>query len=234
MNKIGFVALGALAACVAACGLSAGDHATYRVGLTEADTSGDCNVDEDDSSTFRAGATFVLYRSSSAEDAVFLDTGSAVLTGTEGDDGYTFQGEVIDQESFGGQTIVDSDHDGLDDFGEDQMVDADEDGLEDSFDDDLVDTDGDGFDDRFDDDIVDADGDGEDDRIVTTGGDTLISTTTVTVTLTIEGDLAEGTAKSVTSSTCEGDCQGFGAQQCTRTQTFEGVEIDAAATDVSQ
>ncbi|MBL8740484.1 MAG: hypothetical protein JNK04_05300, partial [Myxococcales bacterium] len=125
----------------------------------------------------------------------------------------------------------DSDHDGLDDSGEDDFIDSDADGIED-FEDDDIDVDNDGLHDLFDDDIVDADDDGVDDRIIDLGGDTLVTTATISITLTIDGNTVAGTSTVTTASSCEGTCSGFDGSSCTSASKFIGVELEDAVIDV--
>ncbi len=214
-----------------ACGgLGAGDYVVYRIAATEGSLGSDCNADDDDSSTLRDTVSAVLYVAGGEEDQPLLDFGGDVLTGSETDDGYTFSGSTVDREPFGGQTIFDSDHDGVDDV-DDPMVDSDADGEEDFTDAD-VDVDMDGLHDLLEDDIVDLDGDGEDDRIVTSGESVLITTLALDVSLTIDGETVSGTAKIKTSVACDGPCDGFDASSCTVTQDFVGVQIDDALLDL--
>jgi len=129
-----------------------------------------------------------------------------------------------------GMTIMDADHDGVDDAG-DMMIDADMDGLDDLTTDQDVDTDMDGKDDRFADNLVDADNDGKDDRIVEIpSGTKIIVSTTVTVDMTVDGDAVTGTSTSVADTKCEGSlCATFVDTSCTRTSAFKGVEVDQTA-----
>lgn len=98
------LALAFVGAMVAACGgLGGGDHLTFRVAASRANYAGDCNTqfDAGDSTTFRAGDTFMLFIVTEGDnDVPYLDTGTAVLEGSETDDGYTFHGEEVDVEDF--------------------------------------------------------------------------------------------------------------------------------------
>src|SRR5690606_23928005 len=139
----------------------------------------------EDQSSFGSAGTFILYFDEGEQPR--LDTGKLVLSGSGDDDAYSFEGNSPDTEVGPGQTIVDTDRDGINDS-EDPVVDADMDDIEDAFDT-LVDTDGDGVDDRSDP-LVDADGDGEDDRYVQLPSNTkLVSNRNVKVDLTLAGDL---------------------------------------------
>lgn len=234
-SKIFIAVLLAAGAIGGGCGLETGDLVVYRTALGESSLSGDCSSDENDSTTFRAGQTMVLYLPGTLEDGALLDLGEIVLPGTETDEGFTFQGTDIDGQEVGGQTIFDSDGDGLDDTnGEDPLVDADGDGDDDLAGDLDVDVDEDGLHDWFEDDIVDANGDGNDDRVVSLGGDLIVTTSSVSVALVLDGDTASGTFTTVTSTTCEGDCQGFDPTNCTATGDFVGVEIDRAILDTNE
>jgi hypothetical protein len=232
--RVGRFALGFGFLCVLlapACGgIGAGDYAVYRVASRESVISGDCT--NEDSTTVLSPASFVLYVAGGESDTPLLDLEGTVLPGEETDEGFNFSGQQIDKETFGGQTIIDSDHDGLDDFGEDDSVDADGDGLDDLLDDDVVDVDGDGLDDRFEDDLVDADGDGEDDNIVDLGGDTLITSISISVSLTIDGQTVAGTTNITSASSCEGTCTGFTGTSCSGASNFIGVELEDAVIDV--
>lgn len=214
-----------------ACGgIGAGDYAVYTVAYRDGTVSGDCT--KEDSKTILSAGAFVLYVAAGESDTPLLDIAGSVLPGEETDDGFKFSGSQVDKEILNGQTIVDSDHDGLDDFGEDDAVDADNDGLDDALDDDEVDVDGDGLDDRFEDDLVDADGDGVDDNIVELGGDTLITAISISVVLSVDGQTVSGTTNVTSSTSCEGTCTGFDGSSCTGANDFIGVEVEDAVIDV--
>lgn len=223
--------LGLLCVLVApACGgIGAGDYAVYRIASREAVVSGDCT--NEDSTTLLSSGEFVLYIAAGESDTPLLDLNGSVLPGEETDEGFNFSGKDVDKETFGGQTILDADHDGLDDLGEDDAVDADEDGLDDLSEDDLVDVDGDDQDDRFADDLVDADGDGVDDNIVDLGGDTLVTAISISVSLTISDNTVAGTTNVTSSTSCEGTCTGFTGTSCSLGAKFIGVEIEDAVID---
>jgi len=215
-----------------ACGgIGAGDYAIYRVATRQAVVSGDCSNDDNDSSSLLSSSSYVLYVAGGESDTPLLDLDGIVLAGVEIDDGYDFSGEQVDREEFGGQTITDSDHDGIDDSA-DPEVDADQDGMDDKLDDPEVDVDGDLFDDRFADDLVDANGDGVDDNIVSLDGDTLVTTLKIAVQMTIDGQTTSGTISITTQSACDGECNNFEGSSCTATSNFVGVELEDAVVDV--
>jgi hypothetical protein len=222
--------LGLLAVLLApACGgIGAGEHAIYRIAQRDSIVSGDCT--KEDSTTLLGASSFVLYIAGGEADTPLLDLNGTVLTGAEADDGYAFSGKEVDKETFGGQTIIDSDHDGLDDNGDDMFVDSDDDGIEDIEDPD-VDVDGDGEQDAFDF-LVDLDGDGQDDREVELGGDTLVTSIAISIELTVDGQTVAGTTSVTSSTTCEGTCAGFEGTMCTSSATFIGVELEDAVIDV--
>jgi hypothetical protein len=236
------VGLGLLGVFVAGCSggpIGAGDYAVYRIASSETSRSAECgDEDEGDSSSLRQGGTVILYGVSeeSGEETLYLDLGGLVLAGAANEDGsYSFAGKVTDVEESGGEQIVDSDHDGLEDGFDDPFVDADADGLDDDFDDESVDTDGDGQDDRFDDELVDANNDGQDDRIVEIGGVKLTITQVYDVSFFDDSDGVSGTSKVSSSMKCEGGdlCVGFPESgTCTQTTTFVGIEIEQASVSV--
>lgn len=214
-----------------ACGgIGAGDYAIYQIASRESVVSGDCT--NEDSTTLLSPGSLVLYVAGGEADTPLLEMNDSVLPGEETDEGFNFSGKEVDKETFGGQTIIDSDHDGLDDFADDDSVDADGDGLDDMLEDDVVDVDGDGMDDRFEDDLVDADGDGVDDNIVELGGDTLISSLSLSVSLTIDGQTVAGTINATLATSCEGTCTGFTGTSCGAASKFVGVELEDAVIDV--
>lgn len=104
---LSLLGLGALASFVG-CGLGAGDYTTYRIGSADASLSGDCTEDENDSTTFRSGGTFLLYYVAGDDGAVpYLDGGgNFVLQGEETDEGYTFTGKSIDAEEDNDRTFT--------------------------------------------------------------------------------------------------------------------------------
>jgi hypothetical protein len=225
---------GSLLGAAGCGGISTGDHVFYRVAVEASKKEAGCYADKmipenekDDTTTFRGGATFILYLP--ADDDAQLDTGSLVLSGAATDAGYSFTGDDVNVEYLPGKTINDSDHDGIDDS-DDMMIDADKDGLDDKTDP-TVDVDADGLDDRFDDNLVDANDDNKDDRIVEIpSGTKVVVTTTVTVDMTVDGSTVSGTSTTVTDSKCEGTlCTGFMGTSCTQTSTFKGVEVEQAA-----
>lgn len=225
---LGLGFLGAL--LTPACGgIGAGDYAVYQIASRDSVVSGDCT--KEDTTTLLSPGSFVLYVAAGESDTPLLDLSGTVLVGEETDEGFQFSGKQVDKETFGGQTIFDSDHDGLDDNAEDDFIDSDEDGIEDLEDDD-IDVDGDGLHDLFEDDIVDSNDDGADDRIVDLGGDTLITSISISVSLTIDGETVSGTTSFTSSTSCEGGCTGFDGTTCTAASNFIGVELEDAVINV--
>ncbi len=233
---LGVMTLAALPALTACGGLGSGDYLVFRVGVSDQELSADCydnDVPEsvaEDKSTFRAGATFVLYYVNDTEAR--LDSGSLVLEGDGDGETFSFDGSSTDVEPFGGQTIWDADHDGIDDIN-DPVVDSDLDGLDDddSTIDTFVDVDADGLDDRFEDPIVDSNSDGEDDRSVQLPSTSRqIQKTSVEVDLTFDGEVVIGDSKAKSTLTCEGgQCPvDFVGGSCTTKFEFEGVIIEDA------
>ncbi len=224
------LALGAVA-----CGgdnVAVGDYQAFRIASTEAKVSGDCFVDDPTSehtSNFRSGGTVLIYNAPEAdEDEYYLDSGGTVFPGEKADDGsYEFQGQETDVE-LGGDTIIDSDHDGIEDF-DDPLVDSDGDGLDDQsqIEDPSVDVDMDGLDDRLGDE-VDQNNDGIDDRQVFVPNDTKITQkNTYTVEILPEGGKVTGTITVQTEVSCSGSqCGNFQTEKCKSTTEFVGVEVD--------
>ena len=222
-----------LTATVIGCGdLGQGDYNAYRIASSESKESGDCDIDDPTTThatNLKSGNTALIYNAPEelGEDALYLDLGGAVLPGSLNEDGtYTFQGDTKDTEEVGGETIEDTDRDGIDDD-TDPMVDADGDGVDDDLDQD-VDTDGDGIDDRFGDDMVDVDGDGEDDRFTYLPSDTKVTQkVTLTVDLTLDGDHLYGPSGATTTPSRQGSkCAGLAGYKGTSTTAFVGVEVD--------
>jgi len=218
-------------------GLGPGDYVTYRVAFDDTRPAASCYPGDeiptsikDDKTTFRNGSTFLIYIASDEE--ALLDTGDVVLNGSIDGDSYSFSGKVTDVEYPPGQTILDSDHDGIEDF-QDPLVDADNDGLDDQNTDPMVDVDNDGLDDRGQDTIVDANNDGEDDRYVEIpSGIKFIDTLSLTIDMTVDGSAVTGTSKSKTAQSCEGaTCPLEYDVSCTRTTDFKGVEIEETEPD---
>jgi hypothetical protein len=100
---LGLIA-GAAAGASAGCGgLGPGDYVIYRVAVSNEKAGKDCEIDDedkDDSSTFKASDTFILY--AGTEDAFFLDIGNTTLEGEEEDDGYKFSAKSVDIDVLGG------------------------------------------------------------------------------------------------------------------------------------
>ncbi|AKT40262.1 hypothetical protein [Chondromyces crocatus] len=223
--------LGSLAAVTASCGgLGPGDYVGYRVASSEAKLDASCypggkipDAIKDDTTTFRTGATFLLYIASDEE--AFLDTGTRVIAGTVDGDNFNFSGTRTDVEYPPGQTIFDSDGNGIDDD-QQTFVDADRDGLNDKTEDPQVDVNGDGIDDRTQ--VIDEDGDGIDDRRVDLpSGIKFISSSTVTVTLAIDGSAVVGDVKTTIKNECTGaTCPLNYDSSCSNSASFKGVEID--------
>lgn len=188
---------------------------------------------KDDTTSFRAGGTLVLFRG--PEDLYFLQTETVVLEGARDAETFTFEGESVDVEyvnSSPGVTILDADHDGLNDDINDAMVDADKDGLNDLAQDDEVDTDNDGLDDRYQDDEVDVDKDGLDDRYAVieppTEGDKLTKTTRSSVSFTISGGDLTGSSETSTETTCSGATCPTEVPSCKTSVTFVGTVVEDA------
>lgn len=228
--------------------LDDGDYQVFRVAFGSEKADAGCYVDgeipasiREDTTTLKSGGTFIMYVTEQGD--VFLDTGSMVLLGEkDGSTGYEFEGEVVDVEVPPGRTILDADHDGIDDT-EDLAIDADMDGLDDTATDfegfpvdDSVDVDGDGLDDRTQDDIVDVDNDGEDDRYVELPAPYKLRTVRdYRVEITMNGDVVIGETRSTIRNTCEGaECpETFEASTCTVQNEFQGVLIEDAQVDVA-
>jgi len=83
-------------------GIGPGDYVLYRVSLSAPSYGSDCELDlddEEDTSTVRQTATFVLY--AGPEDTYYLDTGTLTYEGVEEGDGYEFSGTTVDVEYIG-------------------------------------------------------------------------------------------------------------------------------------
>jgi len=242
------VALLGTAATGCSTELTDGDYQVFRVAFDAEKADAGCYVDgeippsiKEDTSTLKSGGTFIMYLGEQEE--VFLDTGSMVLSGEkDGPDAFEFDGVVVDVEVPPGQTILDADHDGIEDS-EDLVIDADMDGLDDNAIDDFgdpldpsVDVDGDGLDDRDQDTLVDADNDGEDDRFVELPAPYKLRTTRdFRVDITMLDDVVIGETKTTVSTKCEGsECpETFEATTCTVQNEFQGVLIEDAQVDVA-
>lgn len=238
---LGLVFVSTLSLAGAGCGggIENGDYVLIRVAFADVKEDASCYADgeipkeiRDDTTTFRGGSTFILYRG--PEDAYYLDTQSNVMEGALEGDAFTFGGESVDVEYLGGlpaETIVDTDHDNIED-NQDNMVDADMDGLDDGFDDDVVDLDGDGDDDRFGDPEVDVNDDGVDDRLTVitpaTDGDKYTTTNSLSVTFTIANEQVAGSTKASLKVTCKGvDCPSK-LPDCTQNIDFVGTVVKDA------
>jgi hypothetical protein len=240
LSLLGSLALGATLLGTAGCGggVSTGDHMFYWIALEAAKPEAACYADKkipdaikDDITSVRSRGTFVLYIT--GDGTAELDTGAAVLDGTATDAGYSFTGETVNVEYPPGKTILDADHDGVDDA-TDPVIDADGDGIDDTKDVD-VDTDADGLDDRTQDNLVDADMDGKDDRMATLpSGIKFTTTTSITVDLTIDDKSVSGSVTSVGSLKCDGMlCPKNFAATCTQTSPFTGVQVDQTEVHVA-
>ena len=102
-------ALGLLSGCA---DIAAGDYTVYRIGSTASESSASClnGVDPDpsvveDTTDFLGRATFALYR---AEDLYYLDFGNQIMAGTKTGDTYTFNGETVDIDYWGGADGIDN------------------------------------------------------------------------------------------------------------------------------
>lgn len=244
-SLLGILLGSTLALAATGCGgIESGDYLLLRVAFADSEQNASCYVDgeipkeiKDDTTSFRSGATLILYRGPT--ETYYLDTETTVMEGARKDDTFTFKGESVDVEYVNGQPAVlihDSDHDGIDD-NNDNEVDADKDGLDDQFQDDLVDTDNDGFDDRdeFSDDEVDVNGDGEDDRytVVTpaTDGDRYTSTNSTTVSFTISNNDITGSSEVSLKVTCEGLTCPTTLPDCTQNVKFVGTLVKDASVE---
>jgi len=88
-------------------GFGPGDYQLYRVAASEASLSESCNADnEGDTNTVRNGSTVMLFFSGGESESAFLDIGGSVLEGAETEEGYDFDGKVIDIEEQGPATIT--------------------------------------------------------------------------------------------------------------------------------
>jgi len=63
-------------------------------------------------------------------------------------------------------------------------------------------------------------------------GTTVTTVETDTITFTISGDNVSGTATTVTTTSCSGQCMGFNAQNCNTSTAFVGINV--AGADVSK
>lgn len=55
---------------------------------------------------------------------------------------------------------------------------------------------------------------------------TLTTTTTLSVSMTVDGRTASGTLETDTKSSCSGACAGFVGAGCKQTNTFTGIQVD--------
>lgn len=55
---------------------------------------------------------------------------------------------------------------------------------------------------------------------------TLTTTTTLSVSMTVDGRTASGTLETDTKSSCSGACTGFVGAGCKQTNTFTGIQVD--------
>jgi len=240
-SALGVLLGSALSLTAAGCGggIENGDYLLLRVAFSDLKEDASCYANDEipkeiknDTTSFRSGSTFVLYRG--PEEAYYLDLEEVVMEGTREGDNFTFEGESVDVEYQGGipaVVITDSDQDGIDD-NDDPMVDADKDGQDDKFQDDYVDIDADGEDDRFEDQEVDVNGDGVDDRftIVTpaTDGDKYTSTRQQTVSFTITNENISGTVENVIKVKCSGVACPTKLPNCTQDLEFVGTVVKDA------
>ena len=112
-TRLFFAAIGVVAVpTLAACGgidVGAGKFTAFRVATVGTPVaSGDCNTNPNHTTTFRTGATFLVYGvPSTAADELFLDTGKTVLVGAKQDDGsFTFKGNTTDTMMAGNSTTI--------------------------------------------------------------------------------------------------------------------------------
>lgn len=92
----------ALHGAVGCGGIGPGDYVLYRVALSGPSNSSDCELPldaQEDTSTIRQTATFVLY--AGPEDDYYLDTGELTFEGAEKGDGYEFSGRSVDVQYIG-------------------------------------------------------------------------------------------------------------------------------------
>ena len=108
MSLRAMAALGGLL-CLSACdGVAPGEYVVYRVGFNQASLGADCYADGEipenianDSSTFLAAGTLIVYRAPDA--SVYLDNGAVVMAGTDlGKGSMSFSGASIDVEKYEG------------------------------------------------------------------------------------------------------------------------------------
>jgi hypothetical protein len=87
-------------------GFGPGDYQLYRIAASEASLSESCGADSDDTNTVRDGSTVMLFFSGGETESVFLDLGESVLEGIETEEGYDFDGTVVDIEEQGDATLT--------------------------------------------------------------------------------------------------------------------------------
>jgi hypothetical protein len=112
-TRTALVALAAVGLpCIAGCGdnigIGAGEYTVVRIASANTSLSGDCNNDPNHTSTFRGGATILIYGvPGTTTDELFLDTGGEVLLGSQKDDGsFAFAGKQTDINDGFNQTIT--------------------------------------------------------------------------------------------------------------------------------
>jgi hypothetical protein len=94
-------------ALVGCGGFGPGDYQLYRVAAAESTLSDDCALEEDgDSNTIRDGSTVMIFFSGGEAEGVFLDIGGSVLEGAETEEGYTFDGSVVDNSDDGDAVVT--------------------------------------------------------------------------------------------------------------------------------
>lgn len=84
----------------AGCSVQPGEYRVYRAAFAPEQRDADCPADpdtDDDSSTFVAVDTFVVFASD--DDTYFLELAGLGLTGTRDGDDYSFRGEQVDVET---------------------------------------------------------------------------------------------------------------------------------------
>ncbi|EYF07743.1 hypothetical protein [Chondromyces apiculatus] len=219
--------IGALSTMTAACGgLGPGDYVGYRVATSEVKPGSDCfpgdeipDSIKDDTTTFRNGSTFLLYVASDEE--ALLDTGAQVLAGTIDGDTFRFSGTNTNVEYPPGTTYYDADGDGIPD-NEDPSVDP------------TIDTDNDGYPDYADEE-VDVNNDGVDDRIrEMPSGLKYTTTSSVTITMTIDGSAVDGDIATSLKNACSGaTCPEDYDTSCGYSSSFKGIEVEDVDISIS-
>lgn len=231
-----------LASAACSSGADESDYMLLRVAYAGIEKSASCYEDsevptavKDDATSFYAGGTLVVFRG--PDEAYYLESETTALKGSRDGDILTFTAKSVDVEYVNGdpgKSILDADHDGLEDNSKDGMIDADKDGLDD-YQDAEVDTDGDGQDDRYEDEDVDVNKDRLDDRYTMieppTDGDKVTVTTKSTVTITISDSDITGKGETSSQSTCSGATCPEELPSCKTSVTFVGTIVEDASVE---